>query len=399
MQIDGGWPGAGLRGPLVSTTAAAIAVDQPRLEAVTSPLVRDAGVPDWWVDLFDNACNRSVFLSLAWIQTWLEAYERDFRGVWVRWEHCGSTVGGCLLLTRVVWKSGVPMVSLFVNATGEAVERTPLAEYNDVLHVAGYEDAIATDLARIIARMRWSRLLLSGHADCSVLCRLPRLLPSALVERDPRPAPYVDLGALPGEFEATLGGKGGSQIRRNTRLYEKEYGSCKVTAAATLAQALRFFDALSALHRTRWESRGHSGSFASDAVIDFHRRLICRLWRGGVDLVHVGNEQADVGYLYNFTSEGKVYYFQSGFAYDGPSRLSPGLLTNCLAIEHYRRRGLREYDFMAGDMLYKRSLANGCRTLHWTVLYRDHPWVRFVLWLRTLRVRWQSRAAATGGVA
>lgn len=382
-------------GMQVSTTAFAAALLQPRLEAVTSPLAPDAGVPAWWEELFHAACNRSVFLSRDWMQSWLEVYERDFDGVWVRWEHRGATVGGCLLLTRVVWRGGVPMRSLFVNATGEAGERTPLAEYNDVLHVGGHELAIAADLARIVRAMRWSRLLLSGHREGSLLGRLARLVPAALVEHDPRPAPYVDLASLPASFEATLNGKGGSQIRRNTRLYEKEHGPCRVTVADSLEQAMHFFEDLSILHRTSWESRGHSGSFSSNAVRDFHRRLIRRLWRQqAVDLVRVGNEQAVIGYLYNFTSEAKVYYFQSGFAYRDGCKLSPGLLTHCLAIEHYRQRGWREYDFLAGDVRYKRSLANECRALHWTVVYRDRAWVRFLLWLRAMRGRLATRPDA-----
>ncbi len=327
------------------------------------------------------------------MQSWLEVYQGDFRGLWIRWQHRGTTVGGCLLISRVIWKGGVPMRSLFLNATGEALERTPLAEYNDILHVSGYEAAIAADLARIVGEMRWSRLLLSGHQQRSLIGRLVARLPAALVEHEPRPAPYVDLAALPASFETTLTGKGGSQIRRNTRLYEKEHGPFQVTPASSLEQAMRFFDALSVLHRTSWESKGHSGSFSSDALRDFHRRLIGRLWRQqGVELVHVGNERMVVGYLYNFTSEAKVYYFQSGFAYRDGCKLSPGLLAHCLAIEHYRQRGLREYDFLAGDVRYKRSLANACRTLQWTVVYRDRAWIRCVLWLRAARAGFLSRA-------
>lgn len=379
----------------MNATAAMIPVLQPGLEAVTSPLVRDGGVPPWWQALFRSACNPSVFLSHAWMHSWLEVYQAGFRGVWVRWEYRGATVGGCLLLTRAIRKGGVPMRSLFINATGEAPGRTPLVEYNDVLHVAGHEEAIATDLARIVGDMRWSRLLLSGYQEGSVLGRLARLLPASLVEHEPRPAPYVDLDALAAPFEATLTGKGGSQIRRNTRLHEDQHGPCKVTVASSLEQAMEFFEAMSALHGTRWESRGQAGSFSCDRMRDFHARLIRRLWpEQGVELVHVGNEQAALGYLYNFTSEAKVYYFQSGIAYFDASKLSPGLLTHCLAIEHYRQRGLREYDFLAGDVRYKRSLANHCRTLHWTVLYRDRSWVRWLLRLRALRARLASRTGA-----
>jgi CelD/BcsL family acetyltransferase involved in cellulose biosynthesis len=365
-----------------------------------SPLASDAGVPPWWEALFDSACNRSVFLSLAWMQSWLEVYQKDFEGQWIRWQRGGATVGGCLLLSRVTWKGGVPLRSLFINATGEGPQRTPLAEYNDILHVAGQEAAIATDMARILAGLRWSRLVCSGYQVRSLLGRVVSRLPAATVEHEPKPAPYVDLAALQARYETTLAGKGGSQIRRISRLHEKEYGPCRITPAASLEEARRFFDELMLLHRTSWESRGHSGSFASDAVRAFHHRLIGRLWhQRGVELIQVCNDNAVVGYLYNFTGEAKVYYFQSGFCYRNGSNLSPGLLAHCMAIEHYRQRGLREYDFRAGDVRYKRSLADECRVLHWTAVYRDRAWIRFFLWLRELRGRLRERAnpVAPGG--
>lgn len=379
-------------GRQLSTTAFATALIRAPLQAVSSPLAADAGVPGWWEPLFESACNRSAFLSAAWMQSWLEVYGRDFKGTWIRWEECGETVGGCLLLTRLIWKGGLPMVSVHVNATGEAATRTPLAEYNDILHVAGHRAAIAADLARILEAMPWSRLLASGYQDDSLLAHLIPLLAASAVEHEAASAPYVDLPALPTPFEATLRGKVGSKIRRNIRRYQNEHGPFQVTRASSLEEAMAFFDELSVRHSARWQSRGQSGSFSCATVRDFHRGLIRRLWSTqGVELIHVGNEQLMVGYLYNFTSEGKVYLYQSGFAYQSDSKLSPGLFAHALAIEHYRERGLREYDFLAGDVQYKRALANAYRTLQWTVVYRDRLWVRAILWLRAARARHLAR--------
>ncbi|MET0807334.1 MAG: GNAT family N-acetyltransferase [Pseudoxanthomonas sp.] len=357
-----------------------------------APLASDAGLPPWWEALFDSACNRSVFLSPAWMQSWLEVYQKDFDGQWIRWQRGGATVGGCLVLSRVMWKGGVPLRSVFLNATGEGPERTPRAEYNDILHVAGHESAIATDMARVLAGMRWSRLLCSGYQVRSLVGRVVARLPAARVEHEPKAASYIDLASLPAPYEATLTGRCGIRIRRNTRLHEKMHGPCRVTLAASLEEAGRFFNELVILHRTSGDSRRPGGAFAGDAVRDFHHRLIARLWRQrGVELVRIGNENTVVGYLYNFTSEAKVYYFQSGLCHGDGGNFSPGLLAHCTAIEHYRQCGLDEYDFPAGDMRYKQSLADECRVLHWTTVYRDRAWIRFFLWLRALRAGIRAR--------
>ena len=136
----------------------------------------------------------------------------------------------------------------------------------------------------------------------------------------------------------------------------------------------------------RWRDRAEQTSLASPAVVDFHYRFIERLWAGGhVDLIRGGSSDVAVGYLYNFVLCGKVFFFQSGFNYQEAASLSPGLLVHSMAIEYYRLRGAREYDFLAGDARYKRSLANRHRDLYWSIVYRDWWWIRWTLLARRIR--------------
>lgn len=367
--------------------------------ATIVPLVVDDGVPHWWGPLSQISRARSVFLSEDWMQSWLDVYAHEFTGWWVRWQDGDSTVAGCLLLRRVAWKQFIPLRTLYINATGEASERTPLTEFNDILCRPGYEDAVVNDFVALLGKMPWDRILLSGHADGALLRRVIAMLPAAAVEVDSRPAWYVNIAQLPpGRFETTLAGKVGSHIRRNTRLFEKQFGELVLATATTLDQAMHYFRDLSALHNARWQSKGQDGSFASKAVVRFHEHLIRRLWpKQAVDMVCVSGGTQVIGHLYNFTSENKVYVFQTGFVYGSDTRLSPGLLTHTLAVEHYRQCGFREYDLLAGDAPYKRALADRNRTLHWTVVYRDTPWMRLVLALRALKShladQWRARAA------
>src|SRR3546814_7068558 len=98
------------------------------------------------------------------MRTWLEVYAADVKGWWVRWDHDGTTVAGCLLLGRVVWKQFIPLRSLYLNATGEAVARTPLAEFNDILCLSGYEEIVADDFATMLNTLRWERRS-EGHTS------------------------------------------------------------------------------------------------------------------------------------------------------------------------------------------------------------------------------------------
>ena len=358
------------------------------LNMIVSPFVVGQGVPVWWEPLFRSCCNGSIFTSGIWIQTWLDVYGNNLDGQWVRWEHRGVVVGGCLLVTRLARKWSMPMRLLFLNATGETAQRAPTPEYNDILYVSGYEEPICADATRLVRSMRWSQFHVLGYRENALVARVISGLPVAVTESDKKAANFVNLVTLSEiQFESSLVGSGGSRIRRNRRLYEKAEGNIRVVRARNLDEAMVFFNELATLHNLRWRTKGQRGTFNNMAVVQFHQRLIGRLWPlGCVDLISVRSAKNVIGYLYNFTTEKKVYFFQSGFVYEVGSKLSPGLLTHTLCIEHYRQNGFCEYDFLAGDAQYKRTLAKEMRFLYWTVAYRNTLWSRLQLLAR--RVKW-----------
>lgn len=359
-----------------------------------APFLSASPLPEWWAPLFEASGNDSVFLSPAWMATWIAVYGAEFTGSWVHWEVDGRVVAGCLLVERIIRVKGIPFRSQFLNATGKADAPIPLAEFNDVLHLPGHGDGVATDFVDLLRERPWGRLLLSGHEHDSVVGRALASVGGTQTEQRCQPAPFVDLRVLGDKpFESTVTGKSGTHLRRNRREYETQLGDIGVRRAADLDEALHFFDQLRELHLARWTDLDKSTSLAAAAVVDFHRRVICTLFdSGSVDLLRVGSAERPVGFLYNFVVHGKVSMFQSGFDYEPTSKRSPGLLTHALAIEHYRQRGLREYDFLSGDAQYKRTLCNGVRELLWTTVYRDRPWIRMLLAARRLRER-MNRAA------
>jgi CelD/BcsL family acetyltransferase involved in cellulose biosynthesis len=354
-----------------------------------APLAPLSTVPPWWQPLFEASGSDSVFLSTPWMQTWIDLYGDGFQGEWVHWEADGRVVAGCLLVSRLVWVKRLPFRSLFLNATADAVERSPFAEFNDVLHLPGHAEAVAADLARLVQERSWSRLLLSGHERQGLAASLPGVLRGMHTERVCKVARYVDLALLGGEaFESTLSGKAGTQVRRNRRDFQERLGEITVRRAADLPETLAFFSQMRELHLARWTDREKATSLAVRTVVDFHQRIIEALFAdGGVEMIRVGSADQAIGFLYNFVVAGKVFVFQTGFAYEPSSKWSPGLLTHALAIEHYRQRGMREYDLLSGDALYKRTLCNGARELFWTTVYRNRPWIRLLLAGRRLRDR------------
>jgi len=75
--------------------------------------------------------------------------------------------------------------------------------------------------------------------------------------------------------------------------------------------------------------------------------------------------EATVGCLYNFVYRSKICFYQCGYDYSVGDRTSPGMVVHAFAVKRAAAAGLAEYDFMAGDVEYKRKLATRHRELHW----------------------------------
>ncbi len=175
------------------------------------------------------------------------------------------------------------------------------------------------------------------------------------------------------------------QVRRSLRGFEAVAGPLVIQAATTVTEALDTLAVLAALHQKGWTARGKPGVFASTKFFNFHRQLIGRTFdKGFVHLLRAQAGSQTIGVLYNFFYQGRVYFYQSGLEQQSDSRLKPGMTTHFLAVNHYLRERPEalEYDFLAGDSQYKRSLASRSRGLQWIVASAPSSRVRLLGALR-----------------
>ena len=210
------------------------------------------------------------------------------------------------------------------------------------------------------------RLVLSGVGpDCADAV----MMTGGLVdEKSRRMAPYSDLRALDRDrpFIEYLSRNTRHQLRRSNRLYAAQ-GNLAIHRAETVQDGMSYFSNMIELHNTTWKARGKKGAFATTEVRRFYQKLLeSGIPRGEVDLLRITAGEAVVGYLMNFSHNGVVSAYQSGFDYAAATpQQKPGLTSHYLAIEMYRSQGRAIYDFLAGADRYKLSLANAHRWLHW----------------------------------
>ncbi len=339
------------------------------------PVTDFAAVGRLWRDL-ESRADGSFFQSWAWTGCLVE--ER-FPEPWLL--SAQDTEGRVLALALL--NRGRRRLetrpTLFLGETGDAGRDSIFIEHNGLLLDRAGHDQLASAcwsaLAHAheagLARARW---VLSGVPH-RVAHGLPR--DRMATARARRPAPYLDFAKTASDAPVLdqLSANSRQQLRRSLRAWE-EIGALTLDVATNFVQAAAFLDHLKALHQRYWTGRGRQGAFAEPFFERFHRALLDRAGPSqSVDLVRVSANDRTVGYLYNLVHQGWIAAYQSGFDFSQDAdRLRPGLVCHLLAIEHYRRAGMRFYDFLGGEARYKRGFANAETELLWLEVRHKSPW-------------------------
>lgn len=328
----------------------------------------------------------SLFLTPAWVETWLQVFGEQLNPRLLTFVEAGEVVGACLLVRRLHWRKFVPMRRVHLNCAGENHEDGTCVEYNRLLCLPGRDADVSAALLAWIGRASWDELALDGMEA------VPSLTEGCRVEVKPRPSYYIDLNALrstDASYDTTISANTRQQIRRSIRMYEETTGPLVVGQPRDKQEALRFLDELADLHQRSWSERGKPGVFASHRFRRFHAGLIEKTFAAGtVQLLRVQSGSHTVGLLHCFFHQGRVYFYQSGLAYHPDKHAKPGLMTHYLVIKKYlaERPDVEQYDLLAGDAQYKRSLAKEQRTLEWLVAQRPTIRVR-AFWVLRARKR------------
>lgn len=348
----------------------------------------------------------NFFTSWTWMGSWLAVIDRP---VWLLQAYEGDApVALAMFCSNRQLRWGVlPVARLHLSETGDEQVDLLLVEYNDLL-------VRAEDAPRIRAAVwRWL-----GARDDLGGCRFDEIClgnvtaavgaaaaaASGLRARvwARRPLGLVDLEAVRASgrpYLETLGPNTRHQIRRALRLYQErgrlgiETPPDRRTARAWLAHA-------GELHQRRWMAKGRSGAWALPTYVRFTHELLARGFDdGSVELLRVRAGEHIIGYLLNFVYRGHAFYYFSGLNYEADNRIKPGLVAHYLAIQRYLERGLRIYDFGAGDFRYKFQLGAPGPTMETWILRRPRLKLEIEDFGRRLRARWRERRVAAESAA
>ena len=354
-------------------------------------------ISHFWEELEKSSPYSSFYLSTDWTASWLEIFGELLEPQLLVFKNDEFAVGVCLLVESKERRGPFRVNRVFLNTSGGDIAERTLMEFNSLLCREGWEDAVSQALSNRLQTLRWDEFAVDGIFPGKVLSSLEQHIPQSPTSFD-RPSFYVNLDQLRSEnkaFQNTLSANTRAQLRRSIKLYS-EIGEIRLQIASCIAEAESFFEELRAMHQLRWEHLGEIGAFPPGRRLEFHRALIRRAFpKGSIQMLRVSAGAETIGVLYNFVRKGKVYFFQSGFHYKPDQRLKPGLVTHACAIQHCLEAGFSEYDLLAGDARYKRSLAKDCRQMAWVIFSRPSLKLALIEKLRSIK-RVIKKSAAAG---
>lgn len=333
------------------------------------------------------------FLTWDWIGTWL-AMTPGLSPLLLTVRDGPSLVALALLQSARQRRRFRHTRALLLHRTGDPITDIITIEYNGLLVDRLYRDRVMQSLFAFLKRTRLCGAPFGDWDEIHVAMATQEIAQKAraeglvTLELAHKPSWFVDLDAVRrggGVYLESLSSNTRYQIRRAFRLYQ-EHGPVTANAARSAEEAMGFFAEFKQLHQATWVDRGQPGGFSNSYFENFHRTLLRRcIARGTVELVRVAAGDHLIGQVYNFIHRGRVYAYQTGFAYEADARLKPGLVSHCLCIERHLQNGAHAYDFMAGDNRYKSNLGiRGPDLMHHVLQRRTLPAMGEIL-LRKLK--------------
>lgn len=307
-------------------------------------------------------------------------------------------MGACLLVDTRRKAAFIPLRRISLNTSGEDAADSTFIEFNGLLCRGGWEEWVAASLAELLRDKEWDEFALDGFSTGAGYHALKQAFAGLDFEERWHPSYHIDLAALRSSgtpYERALSGHRRQRLHANTRSYSS-WGPLRLQRVGDVQTALVMLNEMAELNNSRCSAHSHRSVFRSPHFVAFHRALIRRcLPEGSVQMLRLSTGSRTVGLVYSLVHSRRVYAYQCGFDYGVDRRLSPGMTTYARAIQHCLDQGFDDWDFLSGDVDYKRVLSTGSRDLVWAVFRKPNLKIKLVDAARGARQLWHRMLAGS----
>jgi CelD/BcsL family acetyltransferase involved in cellulose biosynthesis len=312
-----------------------------------------------WNELLQKSSDNNIFLTWEWLFNWWKHYGRDMKLRIITIREADKIVG-IVPLMQVEYSQGFISVNVLENLCSEE------CDYSGIILAEKNRGILAFFMDYLAKIMRDENLIARIYhipENSAFLTLLREKYPSfsKSLYFDEKPSSYCSHILLPSTWEeyfSTLGAKMRKNLRRETKLLERDHAVefRKYAGAEDLRDQLQV---LFELHQKRWGIEHINSKFiepkAREFYVDVSKAFYQNNWLD-FSFLHVDGKPLSTswGFIYNNT-----YYDNTGAFDVDYLDLSLGTLHEMKLIERAIQYGLGKFDFLKGIEPYKSHWSNG----------------------------------------
>lgn len=341
-----------------------------------------------WCQLYQSERD-GFFLSFPWVKTWLQSLPDQVSAKLLTVESEGEILLACLIgCSQNKSRNLFSLTEGHVNETGILEIDDVVIERNGFLSALSNKTQVLS-VPELLKKLGLNKVRINNIHQDHLKHILQHIdLGSCKKFVSNRPSYYVSLDQVRASYDgylSLLSANKRRQIKRSKSLYTQK-GELLIQEASSVTEALLLFDKMVELHQKEWQTRGKDGSFSNDFILTLHKKLITDYYHAGqICLFNFYNDEGSIGIIYGFISGDDFLYYQSGFNYSDDNRRKPGLTCHSMLVQFLAGKGLKCYDFLAGDAPYKKSLSTGSYGMSHIEFFDSSIKSRLYLFARSVR--------------
>ena len=197
-------------------------------------------------------------------------------------------------------------------------------------------------------------------------------------------SPYISLPATGEEMQARLPSKFRANLRRRRRKLE-EKGYVTVERVLSGLELQGKLEEGYALERSGWKGTGGTATSQSVETRGFYSELARTAAYGGyLSLYFMRVDGEPAAFQHGFAYGDKYYLLKPAYS-EAYGECSPGQLLMDEVLQDCIRKGIREFDFLGPDMVWKWDWTDDGRRHNWLYIFRDSTYGRT---LHDARCKW-----------